>query len=560
MTRKAPKIEDRQLRAAGAELVKDRTLEELLTQRSGFGLVTASPLQRAVCRIIDGRPLGQLAYDPIVIGAIGNVAALPKGKPDEVLIISGIRTAKSLTAAALGVRASQVCDMTGLGEGEVPRVSIVSLTTDLARVVFDHLVGNITARPALRAILLEDPSADSILLRHPSGRPVEIKVVAGARAGASLVARWSAGCIFDEAPRMVGSDDGVVNYDDCHAAVLGRLLPGAQIISIGSPWAPFGPIYNRVIEFSGKPSKGLVVVRAPAHHMNPITWTPEKIAELKGKNEAVFRTDILGEFADPSSSLFSSAELEKVTRKATGDLPFESGHDYGATMDPATRGNAWTFTLGAKKRGELGTRHKIAVAVARQWIGSKVEPLSPDVIVKEIAGICKTYGVDVVTTDQYAADALRDIAERHGIVLRIETITAQRKVELFQDLQTKIAEESIELPPDPVVRADLLSVRKRVTQNGIGIELPKTADGRHADYAPALALLASVPLRDPDPIPDRPKFGTPDYWRFIASPQYLNAIENAAIEKEEDRVKRAVESRWDDKWHRPDEWYEDSPI
>lgn len=559
MKRNPPPHEDKWLREAGAALVRERTLEELLTLKSGFGLVTASPLQRAVCRIIDGRPLGDLACHPLVMGAIGDVESLPKGKPDEVLIVSGIRTAKSLTAAATSVRASQVCDVSGLGDGEIPRVSIVSLTTDLARVVFDHLVGNILARPALRAILLEEPSADSVLLRHPSGRPVEIKVVAGARAGASLVARWSAGCIFDEAPRMIGAAEGVVNYDDCHAAVIGRLLPGAQIISIGSPWAPFGPIYNRVIEFSGKPSKSLVVIRAPAHHMNPITWTPEHIEALRLKDEAVYRTDILGEFADPSSSLFSAGEIERITRKGPAEIPFEPGYDYGATMDPATRGNAWTFTVGAKKRGE-GVRNKIVVTLAKQWIGSKVEPLSPDAVMCEIGAICKTYGVDVVTTDQYAADALRDIAERHGIVLRIETITAQRKVELFQDLQTKIAEESIELPPDPVVRADLLSVRKRVTQNGIAIELPKTSDGRHADYAPAMALLASVPLRDPDPIPDRPKFGTPDYWRFIASPGFVDAVEKQALEREAERVAAVVEKRWDDRWHRPDEWWESAPI
>jgi hypothetical protein len=198
------------------------TLEALLTSRNGFALVTASPLQRAVCRIIDGLPLGELAARDEVRAAIGDVDALPKAPPAEVLILSGIRTAKSLSAAATAVRASQTCDMTGLGAGETPRVSVVSLTTDLSKVVFDHIVGNVLARPALRALLIGEPTADALVLRHPSGRPVEIKVVAGARAGASLVARWSAGCIFDEAPRMIGSDDGVVNYDDCRAAVIGR--------------------------------------------------------------------------------------------------------------------------------------------------------------------------------------------------------------------------------------------------------------------------------------------------------------------------------------------------
>ena len=39
----------------------DIPLERLLMSPAAFGLTTASPLQRAVCRIIDGLPLGDLA-------------------------------------------------------------------------------------------------------------------------------------------------------------------------------------------------------------------------------------------------------------------------------------------------------------------------------------------------------------------------------------------------------------------------------------------------------------------------------------------------------------------
>jgi hypothetical protein len=178
----------------------DIPLERLLISPAAFGLTTASPLQRAVCRIIDGLPLEALSSCAEVRAAVGDIAMLPNAPPAEVLLLSGIRAAKSLIAAATAVRASQTCDLSGLGAGETPRVSVVSLTTDLAKVVFDHIVGNVLARPALKALLIGEPTSDIIVLRHPSGRPVEIKVVAGARAGASLVARWSAGCIFD-APR-----------------------------------------------------------------------------------------------------------------------------------------------------------------------------------------------------------------------------------------------------------------------------------------------------------------------------------------------------------------------
>jgi hypothetical protein len=51
---------------------------------------------------------------------------------------------------------------------------------------------------------------------------------------------------------MAGQEDGVVNLDDARSAVLGRILPGSQLLYIGSPWAPFGPVYSMVQEFWGK--------------------------------------------------------------------------------------------------------------------------------------------------------------------------------------------------------------------------------------------------------------------------------------------------------------------
>src|SRR5262245_52356972 len=129
------------------------TLEQLCTSPTGFGVTTASPLQRAICRIADGLPLGDVSECDEVRAAIGNIEALGAAqRPAEMLILSGIRTGKSLLAAALAVRASQTCDISKLGPGETPRVSVVSLTVDLARVVFEHIVGNVLARPALRRL------------------------------------------------------------------------------------------------------------------------------------------------------------------------------------------------------------------------------------------------------------------------------------------------------------------------------------------------------------------------------------------------------------------------
>jgi hypothetical protein len=201
-------------------------------------------------------------------------------------------------------------------------------------------------------------------------------------------------------------------------------------------------------------------------------------------------------------------------------------------MDPGTRGNSWTLVIATRKRIDA-LRTKQIVARVTQWAGSKAEPLSPEKVLEEIAGICKAYRVDVVRTDQYSADALKDLAYRHGLTLRVETITAPRKVELFEDMRAKIAQGDIELPADSVLRSDLLSVRKRVTQSGITFELPRTADGRHADYAPALALVLAQHVDAPAAEVPRPKKGTPEYAAWLAELQ-----EKIWLEREEEELRR----------------------
>lgn len=516
------------------------TLESLLVHPEAFGLTTASPLQRAVCRIADGLPLGDLATQADVVQAIGDVAALPMSRPAELLVLSGIRTGKSLLAAALAVRAALTCDLSRLRPGETARVSVLSLTVDLGRVVFDHAAATVAARPALRGLMVGEPTSDTVNLRHPSGRIVEVKVVAGARAGASLVARWSAGCIFDEAPRMNGEDDGIVNYDDARRAVLGRLLPGAQLVAIGSPWAPRGPVYEAVQEHHGKPTARLVVVRAPAYAMNPMWWTRERCEALRAQDDHAFRTDVLAEFADAEAALISSAEIDRATRKGALVIGRQAGHHYVSAMDPGTRGNAWTLVV-LVRRQCADRKIRTCVVLARQWQGSKTAPLDPDKVLAEIAALAKLYGVPGVWTDQLAADFVRSIAQRHGLAVWPEAIGAANKVALFESLRMRLADDGLEIPDDPIVRADLLSIRKRVTMNGIAIELPRTADGRHADYAPALALAASKAFSEPPAAGIRPT-APPDPW----TSDWWDRQEKDAADRK--RRLQAAEDRYDAGW------------
>jgi hypothetical protein len=477
-------------------------LEWLLTSPKAFSLRTATPLQRALCRASDGLPLGELWDHAEVQAAFGNTKP-PEIAPYQFCILSAIRCGKSLFAAAKTIQISQTIDLSHpwISPGDQIRIPIVAPRTKEARAVYSHLVNNILAHESLKALLVGNPTEESFFLRHPSGRSIEVTITPLSKSGASLVACWMAAVIFDEAPLMSGVEDGAKNLDEALGQIAGRVIPGGQVLLIGSPWAPFGPIYDLVAEHQGKPSAEVVIARAPGPAMNPVYWTEKRCRELKKSNPVRYRTNVEAQFADLEESLFSSIEVEAAQRSEPLERPYIQGHYYVASMDPATRGNAWTLLLIECTGPEPGKSGPLtyAVAVARQWVGSKAAPLKPDDVIKEIAGLCKTYGLDTVISDQHSIDAHRDIAARHGLWIVEQVIKSDNRLEMVEEARILVSEKRLELPPDRQFVADLLSARKRVTQNGVTLVLPKSGDGRHADYVPALGLAFTRPPEPPEP-------------------------------------------------------------
>jgi hypothetical protein len=450
--------------------------------------------------------MGELWNAPEVQAAFGGVEPAAE-IPDWLCILAGIRCGKSLFAAAKAVQISQNVDLSHpwISAGDEIRIPIVSVDKDKARAVYSHLIGNIQARPAMRQLLIGEPNAESFFLRHPSGRPIEVAIAPLAKSGAALVARWLPCVIFDEAPLMAGVQDGKKNLDEALGAIAGRVLPGGQVLLIGSPWAPFGPVYQLVQDHWGKPTRGVVVARAPGPAMNPVYWTPARCDALRRTNPSHYRTNVEAQFADLEESLFASVEVEAAQRKEL-TRPWVRGHHYVAAMDPATRGNAWTLLIVecTGEGGPTGYDPTYAVSLAVQWQGSKVQPLKPDQVMSEIAGHLRAYHLDSVVSDQHSVDAIRSIASRHDVRVVERAIRAENRLEMIERARMILSEGRLEVPPDRQFVSDLLSAKKRVTSNGVTLILPRSGDGRHADYVPPLGLAFEFPPDFPDP-PDQPE-------------------------------------------------------
>ena len=463
------------------------TLETLLTSPLGFRLETATPVQRAVCRAIEGRPLDDLASDPNVIAAFGGVeavASLPTVRPQEVYYVAGIRGAKSLTIAAAAVLATQIVDLGPVGLGDIVRVSILSLSKATARAVYSHVLNHLQASAPLKALILGEPTADTITLRHPSGKPIEIQIVAGAKAGGSLVAVWSAGVIFDEAPRMAG-DENVVNFDDARSAVLGRLLPGAQLFAVGSPWAAEGPVYETVTEHFGKPSADYLVIRAPAPLLNPGWWTEEKVAKFRKEKPELARTDIDAEFGlSAGSTFFVDSDFEQLFTDAA-PTTLERGDKVASAVDLGFVRNSATLAI-------LGDRSDVAhiVHMAEQ----RPEPTRALVP----SEVCGTFARDLTArhcrmavADGHYRETLREHTEPVGVSLYDSCGPGERFLALRALIRAGRLRCHPALPQAQRLREQLVSVRPRLAPGGqLSVVLPESADGAHCDLADALAHAA----------------------------------------------------------------------
>jgi hypothetical protein len=525
-------------------------LETLFTDRRYWGVETAEPVQRAFCRIVEGRPLGELASNPDVEWAVGGpeaLAILATGgpAPRQVSIYGAVRIGKSDLASCIAFRASQVVDLSNVRAHEIPRIPILSLTKDLADVTIGHLVGRLH-KPALRPLLV-DEGPDWVRVLHPSGAVIEIAVAAGARAAGSLVARWVGGVVFDEKPRMLGAgDDVVINYDDARTAVDGRLLAGAQVIDLGSPWAPWGPAWDDVQQRWGKPTRHHVVLRCTGPMANPAWWTPERCSDLRESKPRAYATECMGNFADGAANRFlEGCNLDALTDDSSELYVVAQGvmciDAAGAATAAPRVGNDYAFMLVRYGEGQVGglpyltTKQRNAageeyegpvflngdprspapnpafrrarilyVSDVGSFTSADMRGMSAAQVVESTARLALRNGITQVVSDQWSAWALGALYSQWGLQFHCLSWSGPSKLQAAKTLKRLILEGALRLQPGPeaeTLKRELGMLEERVTTQSTTISAP-TRHGHHCDRASA--LLTAMHAEDLGMLPGSP--------------------------------------------------------
>jgi hypothetical protein len=467
------------------------TLGEVFTG-SGYADIPASPLQLAVGLAAEGQPIPEELLDDEAIerhfgcgrSRIGLVT------PVLVVIVAGVRAGKSFIAACGAIRDVLAADCSKMKLHEVARHAIVAPTVDNASATFKILTGIVESSRVLLRMRVGEPTTDTITLRRPDGRIFEIVVVAAHRGAVTLRSRWLAGFTLEEVAGFGLEGSGAaVNGEELLRAGETRLLPGTQGRIVSSPFGQQGILWALYQESFGSPGRTLVV-HASTRALNP-SFPQATIDAVRARDADGAAREYDAAWIDAITTYFESVLVKAATRKEPLEAPAVPGSKYVASWDAATRGNGWTLTVG---RASDRVKKTVEIALAREWRGSKAAPLSPKVVIEAIAKLLKPYGVTSVAVDQWSIDALRDTANDFGLTL-IECGTADRD-EAYATTQTLLANGLLELPPLAMLEQDLRGVRKIITPKGLRIDLPRTADGRHCDFAPSLALTAWRAHRD----------------------------------------------------------------
>jgi hypothetical protein len=261
---------------------------------------------------------------------------------------------------------------------------------------------------------------------------------------------------------------------------------GGQGLVISSPFGPSGLLYSLWRTHFGNPGR-VLVCHAPTIAMNAAI-DREAIEAIRARDPDAAAREYDALWVDAHTALLDGAAVDTAVRSDPIEAPPPPpGGSLIAAWDAATRGNAWTLVVAQTNRNPASVR----VLVARQWIGSRVTPLMPTEVLKDAAALLLRYGLRAVHTDQHGGDFVRALASQVGLTVIEHATPGEWKDRAYSTLRTLFATGAIELPPVPALVADLKLIRRTATANGIRVDLPKTPDGRHCDFAPSLALAVS---------------------------------------------------------------------
>jgi hypothetical protein len=428
-------------------------------------------------RCVYGLPLGDGEAQVVRETTGRDPSQLPEAGFRTALFLCGRRSGKSRVASVIAAYESVLAGHEKkLAKGERGVVAVVAPTVDQAKIVLSYLRG-VFSVPLLAAEVVSD-NRDSLELRNG----IKLVVLAGhyrSTRGYTLVC-----AIVEEAAFFGVEDEGKVKND---RELIQALRPSlatckGKLIAISSPYSPRGWCHGTWKRSWGNDGSKTLCWRAPTLVMNP-TLDSDLIAEDMATDPSMARSEWFAEWRETTEAFVPREVVADLCVRGRKMLPPVAGLRYFAFADMSGgRGDDAALAIG----------HKEGQTVVIDLLTRVRPPFDPTVAIGQFARELQNYGVDKVTSDQFAAD----FASRSWIASGIRPVKClKNKSELYIEMLPRLMSRRVELPDDDALVDQFASLQRRTRSGGRDIVDHPPGVGHHDDLANAVSGLCDTASR-----------------------------------------------------------------
>jgi hypothetical protein len=390
----------------------------------------------------------------------------------ESFVIVGRRGGKSLVAALVATYLAAFKSYDDvLAPGEVGTLMVLAADRRQARTIFGYIRGFFQV-PMLRSMVLSELK-ESLSLDNRVVIEIHTCSYRTTR-GFTLV-----GVIADELAFWRTEESA-----NPAGEVLAALRPGLSttnglLLGISSPYSKSGALYENFVEHYGKADSPVLVWKATSREMNP-TLNPLLVQAALLRDRAAASNEYLAEFRDDIGGFLSVEEIDRITLRGRGLLPYLEGQRYRGFCDPSGgRSDSMTLAIahGEKERALLDLIREVRA------------PFSPQQAVAEFSELLKAYHISEVTGDRYSAEWVREAFQR----LWIRYVASERnRSEIYLEFLPSPASGQLELLDHDRLKHQLAALERRT---GAGRDVVDHPVGGADDVANAAAgaLVLALP-------------------------------------------------------------------
>jgi hypothetical protein len=387
-----------------------------------------------------------------------------KAPARELWLAIGRRGGKNRVSAACIVYLALLKKWT-LAPGETPTVLVLASDRVQAKVAFRYILGLLRSHPSLAREIV-NVTADTIMLLNG------VEIAIGTADNAAVRGRTIVACICDEFAFWAHEEA---------AEVLRALRPGmatqpdSMLIVISSVFAAYGPFYEaRRAHFGVDDSRVLYAV-ATSQQMNP-TLDDAFIAAELARDPAANSAEYLSIERSDRAGFADVALVDGNTRASVRELPRVQGVSYVGALDVSGGRDDATAAAIAFRDGD-----RAIIAACRRWSS----PHDASVVASQVAEFLKGYGLTSAVADDYGAGLSTAVYRPAGLTL---TKAENNASDTYLRLLPLLTSNRIEMPPDPILRHELLGLERHVRSSGKDFVTHR--DGAHDDLANAVARAA----------------------------------------------------------------------